>query len=354
MLCPTIRICLLALTLTVCTPVSTRAQAAEVVLDPVNPGDLSQWERVDIPSLNPALVTEEIASPLDGSTALRLSVTGNTLSSCESKGLRRTFITGTTSSSNAALSVYLAFAFDGTYYNLPRIQVELANAAGQILATHVWYGKDIIGGYYEINFSQSPGIATELSSASGQFVLNLSDFGSDVVFERLNVFLANYACVGTNSLVFDDLRLMGLDDADADSVPDLVDNCPGTPNPDQLDADADHLGDACDPFPNEADHEKAQCFADLASATSDSDGDGVLDSGDACSATQPATPVDLGGCSEAQFCSAIDAVSANGKRNCRRADWTNDEPLMKSREADCRVLRGGPNAADDVCGGAGQ
>lgn len=38
-------------------------------------------------------------------------------------------------------------------------------------------------------------------------------------------------------------------DADADGVADDLDNCPDTPNADQADADADHLGDACDPNP---------------------------------------------------------------------------------------------------------
>jgi len=48
-------------------------------------------------------------------------------------------------------------------------------------------------------------------------------------------------------------------DADADFVCDSEDNCAGLPNPDQLDTDADGLGDACD-------------------TCSDTDGDGVGDS----------------------------------------------------------------------------
>ncbi|MBV8758789.1 MAG: thrombospondin type 3 repeat-containing protein [Deltaproteobacteria bacterium] len=38
-------------------------------------------------------------------------------------------------------------------------------------------------------------------------------------------------------------------DDDGDCVPDALDNCPGLPNPDQLDRDADLIGDACDPDP---------------------------------------------------------------------------------------------------------
>ena len=36
-----------------------------------------------------------------------------------------------------------------------------------------------------------------------------------------------------------------LPDADGDGVPDVIDNCPSTPNPDQADSDGGPLGDAC-------------------------------------------------------------------------------------------------------------
>jgi cysteine-rich repeat protein len=40
-------------------------------------------------------------------------------------------------------------------------------------------------------------------------------------------------------------------DRDADGIPDLTDNCPDIPNPDQADTDGDGTGDVCDPDPTQ-------------------------------------------------------------------------------------------------------
>jgi hypothetical protein len=40
-------------------------------------------------------------------------------------------------------------------------------------------------------------------------------------------------------------------DRDRDTVPDVIDNCPDTPNPDQRDVDLDQIGDRCDDAPYE-------------------------------------------------------------------------------------------------------
>ncbi len=57
-------------------------------------------------------------------------------------------------------------------------------------------------------------------------------------------------------------------DGDGDGVPDTDDNCPEIGNPAQEDADGDGSGDPCDPFPDDADHEQAQCEADRAACES--------------------------------------------------------------------------------------
>lgn len=56
-------------------------------------------------------------------------------------------------------------------------------------------------------------------------------------------------------------------DGDGDEVPDLRDNCPSEPNPDQADGDGDGIGDACDPQPD---------------VRGDLDGDGIPDGSDNC------------------------------------------------------------------------
>jgi len=56
-------------------------------------------------------------------------------------------------------------------------------------------------------------------------------------------------------------------DDDLDGVDDSIDNCLGLANPDQLETDGDGLGDVCDLFPTESNHELAQCTLDLGTAS---------------------------------------------------------------------------------------
>lgn len=65
-------------------------------------------------------------------------------------------------------------------------------------------------------------------------------------------------------------------DTDGDGVGDSFDNCPATPNPNQLDMDGDGVGDACDNCPSIANP-----------GQEDGDGDGV---GDACDVAEDSTP----------------------------------------------------------------
>ena len=95
---------------------------------------------------------------------------------------------------------------------------------------------------------------------------------------------------------------------DSDSKPSrlqLGDNCPGLPNPDQLDSDGDGIGDACQGGPPQG--------------SPDTDGDGVGEAFDACPGTPPGQIVDRTGCACSQLvcddgdpCTADSCVPGQG------------------------------------------
>jgi len=85
--------------------------------------------------------------------------------------------------------------------------------------------------------------------------------------------------------------------------------------------------------------QRANAEAALAAAIADADADGVRDPGDACPGSDAAAGVDGVGCSQAQFCSAIDAASGSGRAICSHSDWRNDEPLADN-PGDCKASAG--------------
>jgi hypothetical protein len=68
-------------------------------------------------------------------------------------------------------------------------------------------------------------------------------------------------------------------DTDGDSMPDAIDNCPSTCNPQQLDADHDFRGDVCDTTPGCGGVGQPACEQ---SQSCDADNDGFLNAADNC------------------------------------------------------------------------
>jgi hypothetical protein len=91
----------------------------------------------------------------------------------------------------------------------------------------------------------------------------------------------------------------------------------------------------CPPCPVTCPQQACNQSTGVCETLGEADGDGEADATDACPGTPSGTPVDAAGCSQAQFCAGFDIVTQ--KRACKRADWQNDEPLMKASQADCRV-----------------
>src|SRR5262249_37219135 len=82
----------------------------------------------------------------------------------------------------------------------------------------------------------------------------------------------------------------------------------------------------------------------------DADGDGEADATDRCGGTPPGTGVDSGGCSLAQFCAGFDVTTKQGERECKAADWKNDEALLKGSHGNCTIDKGASRSrADNKC-----
>lgn len=112
-------------------------------------------------------------------------------------------------------------------------------------------------------------------------------------------------------------------DGDFDGVPDCVDNCPTTPNPDQADADEDEVGDACDncvnPNPDQA----------------DTDNDGLADGCDNCPtvANPGQADFDLDGIGDA--CDLATGPPIN-KDQCKNGGWQKfTVPRKFKNQGDC-------------------
>jgi len=177
-----------------------------VVLDEVPAESLASWVVTNTGG-NPIFSYSEITSPYDQSTAIQTSVVGDTVMYCPSQSLNKTYmVNGNTSTS--VLKAYLAFTSSMDEYNFPYVTVYLYDSQDALIGYQVYYGKGVISGIYAGYAAADPAHYTELSAASGDLTMDLSKIATNADFSKVVVYLSNYACVGTNSVTFDHLRLV--------------------------------------------------------------------------------------------------------------------------------------------------
>ena len=153
-------------------------------------------------------------------------------------------------------------------------------------------------------------------------------------------------------------------DTDDDGVPDIRDNCPETPNPDQRDTDGDGVGDACDncvdrsnPDQADADSDGVGDVCDNCVTTpnpdqADGDGDGVGDACDNCVATPNPDQADADGDGRGDVCdfefpgTGVFVIgdrtdhSAGARVNFWGAQWSKNNPRSGTSSRGDRSFKG--------------
>jgi hypothetical protein len=122
---------------------------------------------------------------------------------------------------------------------------------------------------------------------------------------------------GGNFTLYSAGRVMN-GDMDNDKVLDHSDNCPGIPNPDQLDEDDDTIGDICDEFPDDHDNdgltEQQEIDFGTDRAKWDTDGDGFGDGDEVAWGSNPISRDGVPHCSGLLSLPAGHTASAEGVR----------------------------------------
>jgi hypothetical protein len=174
--------------------------AAETVLDEMD--STSGWD-VYTSGYNPTVTVSTVVSNYDLSNAIKTDLSGNTVMYCDTKYMYKTFDVGASNSGNTDLKAYLEFASSQDTYNFPYITVYLLDSNDASLGYHIWYGKDMVGSYYQNIINNDPTHFTMFDSDKGFFTMDLSNVGQGLDFTKVRVYISNYACVGTNSIVMD-------------------------------------------------------------------------------------------------------------------------------------------------------
>lgn len=110
-------------------------------------------------------------------------------------------------------------------------------------------GFDPENGYLDPAIYSHAWTVNGVSIGSGAEVIATSGFAPGTYTATLTVRDSN-TTPGTMSIAFTVIDgAPPLPDSDGDGIPDTLDNCPGTPNANQLDTDGDGVGDVCDNCP---------------------------------------------------------------------------------------------------------
>jgi len=184
-----------------------------IVLDPIAAGDLANWTPPAVNS-NPTMTFEEIVSPYDSGVALRTTATGTTLMACPVEYTSRDFqLPGSVSSAAYALQLYLALDSDMTTYNWPGLQVDLLSG-GAVVADIQYYSAAATGTFIMQRTASWHAIANNgfqalplspLLDSSGAVI------PTPVTFDKIRITMVNYTCIGTNSVIIDQLSLVPTD-----------------------------------------------------------------------------------------------------------------------------------------------
>ncbi len=133
-------------------------------------------------------------------------------------------------------------------------------------------------------------------------------------------------------------------DGDGDVVDDNVDNCLGTANTDQADADADGVGDACDGCPNDPlKTDPGNCGCGLVE-TGDTDEDGVFDCLDGCPFDDSKTSSGNCGCGNPEPGAACDDGD-----NTTGDDTVQPNCTCVGVPVDCNYVPAGPDLPGTPC-----
>ena len=189
---------------------------------------------------------------------------------------------------------------------------------------------------YPFNSGSEPGISVAgngrgCNTLSGRFEVLEVSYSDRGVLENFAVDFEQ-RCGSDEGALFGVIRfnseIAGANefDSDNDGVINPADNCTDVVNPGQENFDADEFGDACDPYPADAEN-LLVCLgevsglsdevdllreevASLRAQIEDNDGDGVIDSNDACPETPAGSEIDSSGCSRGQLCEAVGSVDS--------------------------------------------